>query len=90
MQQDHRFNLPFITGITLVSALGGLLFGYDLLVISGAKEFYQLAFGLDTPLLQGWAVSCCIVGCIIGAMLVGRPADLFGRTKLLKLAALLF
>jgi len=84
------FNIKYILFISLVSALGGFLFGYDLLVISGAKQFYELAYGLTTPVLQGWAVSSCIVGCIIGALVVGKAADQFGRVKLLILSALLF
>jgi len=82
--------MKYILFISLVSALGGFLFGYDLLVISGAKQFYELAYGLTTPVLQGWAVSSCIVGCIIGALIVGKAADQFGRVKLLILSALLF
>ena len=82
--------MKYILFISLVSALGGFLFGYDLLVISGAKQFYELAYGLTTPVLQGWAVSSCIVGCIIGALAVGKAADRFGRVKLLILSALLF
>lgn len=82
--------MGFILFISLASALGGLLFGYDLLVISGAKQFYELHFGLDTPVLQGWAVSSCIVGCILGALGVGKAADQFGRVKLLILSALFF
>ena len=84
------FNMKFILFISLVSALGGFLFGYDLLVISGAKQFYELSFELTTPVLQGWAVSSCIVGCIIGALAVGKAADKYGRVKLLILSALLF
>ncbi len=86
----HNFNLKYIFGISLVSALGGLLFGYDLVVIGGAKEFYELTFGLNSAALQGWAVSSCIVGCIIGAMGVGKPSDKYGRKKLLIISALLF
>lgn len=86
----HRINTGFLLFISVASALGGLLFGYDLLVISGAKQFYELTYQLDTPALQGWAVSSCIVGCIIGALFVGRLSDKFGRVKLLFLAALLF
>lgn len=82
--------MGFILFISLTSALGGLLFGYDLLVISGAKQFYELHFGLDTPVLQGWAVSSCIVGCIMGALVVGKAADQLGRVKLLILSALFF
>ena len=87
---DEKFNLKYIFGISLVSALGGLLFGYDLVVIGGAKEFYELTYQLTTASLQGWAVSSCIVGCIIGAVGVGKPAEKYGRKKLLTLSALFF
>ena len=85
-----KFNLSYLFGISLVSALGGLLFGYDLVVIGGAKEFYELVYNLSTPAIQGWAVSSCIVGCIIGAMGVGKPSDVFGRKKLLIISAMMF
>lgn len=90
MVKQDTFNLTFLIKICIASALGGLLFGYDLLVISGAKQFYELYYGLDTPALQGWAVSSCIVGCIIGALGVGRAADKYGRVKLLMISGLLF
>ena len=86
----YKFNIKYILAISLASALGGFLFGYDLLVISGAKEFYQVVYNLNSSALQGWAVSSCIVGCIIGAMFVGKPSDIWGRTKLLSLSGLLF
>ena len=86
----YQFNLKYLLGISLVSALGGLLFGYDLVVIGGAKEFYELVYGLTSPAIKGWGVSSCIVGCIIGAMCVGKPADMFGRKKMLFISAVLF
>jgi len=86
----ESFNMKFLLFISLVSALGGFLFGYDLLVISGAKQFYELTYQLTTPVLQGWAVSSCIVGCILGALTVGKAADKFGRVKLLILSGILF
>lgn len=89
-KENYKFNLKYLLGISLVSALGGLLFGYDLVVIGGAKEFYELVYGLTSPEIKGWAVSSCIVGCIIGAMFVGKPADTFGRKKMLSISAVLF
>ncbi len=71
-------------------ALGGLLFGYDWVVIGGAKPFYELYFHLDSPALQGWAMSCALIGCLIGAVTSGALSDRFGRKWLLALAALLF
>lgn len=86
----HSFNIKYLLGISLVSALGGLLFGYDLVVIGGAKEFYEQVYVLSTASIKGWAVSSCIVGCILGAMFVGKPSDVFGRKKLLIVSALMF
>ncbi len=92
MQEEQKieYNFVYLLGIALVAALGGFLFGYDLVVIGGAKEFYELEFGLTSKLAQGWAVSSCIVGCIIGALCVGPLADKLGRKKMLFGSALLF
>lgn len=73
-----------------VSALGGLLFGYDWVVIGGAKPFYEAAFALDTPAQQAWAVSCALIGCLAGAMVSGVLADRYGRKPALLLAAVIF
>lgn len=71
-------------------ALGGLLFGYDWVVIGGAKPFYEIYFHLDSPQLQGWAMSCALIGCLIGAVAAGALSNRFGRKRLLVLAALVF
>jgi len=71
-------------------ALGGLLFGYDWVVIGGAKPFYEIYFHLTSPELQGWAMSCALIGCLAGAVAAGRLSDRFGRKRLLTLAALVF
>jgi sugar porter (SP) family MFS transporter len=86
-----NFNRQFIIGITLVSAMGGLLFGYDWVVIGGAKPFYERFFDLtNSPYLQGWAMSCALLGCLVGAMVSGYLTDRFGRKRPLILAAFLF
>ena len=86
-----KLNIRYITGITLVSALGGLLFGYDWVVIGGAKPFYEQFFDIASKAqLQGWAVSCALVGCILGAVVAGVLSDRIGRKKLLITAAGLF
>ena len=91
MEKEHKFNMAYIFAISMASALGGLLFGYDLLVISGAKVFYEQYFHIaDKPWMIGWAVSSCVVGCIIGALCVGKPSEIWGRTKLLSFSGLLF
>jgi SP family sugar porter-like MFS transporter len=71
-------------------ALGGLLFGYDWVVIGGAKPFYELYFHLDSPALEGWAMSCALIGCLLGAVTSGSLSQRFGRKRLLTLAALVF
>ena len=71
--------------------MGGLLFGYDWVVIGGAKPFYELFFGIsDSPLMQGVAMSTALVGCLVGAMVAGSAADRYGRKPLLTTAAVLF
>ncbi|MBR5036207.1 MAG: sugar porter family MFS transporter [Prevotella sp.] len=84
-------NKAFLYFICLVSAMGGLLFGYDWVVIGGAKPFYEMYFGIgDNPLMQGVAMTTALVGCLVGAMVAGALADRFGRKPLLTTAAVLF
>jgi len=90
MEQRPSYNMRYIWLVTLVSAMGGLLFGYDWVVIGGAKPFYEKFFGLTTPSQIGWAMSSALVGCLVGALLSGALSDRFGRKKLLILAAFLF
>jgi SP family arabinose:H+ symporter-like MFS transporter len=81
----------YVFFISLVSALGGLLFGYDWVVIGGAKPFYEPYFGIaGHPALQGWAMSCALIGCLIGAMISGSLSDRYGRKRLLIASAGLF
>lgn len=71
--------------------MGGFLFGYDWVVIGGAKPFYELYFEINQlPSLQGWAMSSALVGCIIGAIISGLVADRYGRKIPLIFAAALF
>ena len=81
----------FLYFICAVSAMGGLLFGYDWVVIGGAKPFYELFFNIgDSPFMQGMAMSTALVGCLVGAMVAGAAADRYGRKPLLTTAAVLF
>lgn len=85
------FNKGFLYFICAVSAMGGLLFGYDWVVIGGAKPFYEMYFGIsDSPLMQGVAMTTALVGCLVGAMVAGSAADRWGRKPLLMLSAVLF
>ena len=86
-----NFNKQFILGITLVSAMGGLLFGYDWVVIGGAKPFYERFFDItNSPYMQGWAMSSALIGCLFGALSSGYFSDRFGRKLPLITAAALF
>lgn len=85
------YNKRFIYFICLVSAMGGLLFGYDWVVIGGAKIFYEQFFDIaGDPGMQGLAMSIALAGCLIGALTAGMLADKLGRKPLLLLSALIF
>jgi sugar porter (SP) family MFS transporter len=97
------FNLRYIWLISAVAALGGLLFGWDWVVIGGAKAFFEPFFGITRDVLvdgksvmvtdgnlSGWANSCALLGCLAGSLLTGVLSDKLGRKRLLVFAALLF
>lgn len=70
--------------------MGGLLFGYDWVVIGGAKPFFEKFFQLSSGATAGWANSCALLGCLLGSLISGALSDKFGRKKLLILSAILF
>jgi len=74
---------------TLTASLGGLLFGYETAVINGTLPFLTSYFHL-TDSLKGISVSSALIGCIFGALFIGRLGDIFGRRQILKTMALLF
>jgi len=74
----------------LVSALGGFLFGYDWVVIGGAKPFYEAYFGITQPSREAWAMSCALVGCLVGAVGAGFLSERTGRRRALLVSATLF
>lgn len=90
MNERPAYNMRYIWTTTLVSAMGGLLFGYDWVVIGGAKPFYEKFFNLTTPSQIGWAMSSALVGCLVGSLISGGLSDRFGRKRLLILAGFLF
>jgi MFS transporter, SP family, arabinose:H+ symporter len=85
-----NYNKGYVWMISTGAAFGGLLFGYDWVVIGGAKPFYEKFFALNDPSAQGWAMSCALIGCLVGALIAGPSSDRWGRKKLLILSAFLF
>lgn len=84
-------NSSYLLFIALVSALGGLLFGYDWVVIGGAKPFYEVFFNItNAPAMQGWVMGSAILGCLLGVMLSGSMSDKYGRKPLMVVASILF
>lgn len=90
MDGGVKYDMKYIWVISLVAAMGGLLFGYDWVVVGGAKAFYEPYFGLTSPAMQGWGVSSALVGCLAGAIVSGVLSDRLGRKRLLISAGLLF
>jgi len=79
----------FILKVSIVAALGGLLFGYDTAVIAGVIGYLQKKFSLS-PAMVGWAASSAIWGCVLGALVAGYVSDMIGRKKTLLITAVLF
>lgn len=71
------------------AAIGGLLFGFDTAVVSGTTESIQTYFGMTDAML-GFAISSALIGCIVGALGVGKPGDMFSRRRMLFVSAILF
>lgn len=91
MKQQYDFNYKYIWLVSLVAAMGGLLFGYDWVVIGGAKPFYERYFDiLDSTLFQGLAMSSALFGCLFGAAVSGYFTEKYGRKIPLLFAGFLF
>ncbi len=88
--RDSQFNRTYIFAISLTAALGGLMFGYDWVVIGGAELFYEKYFHLTSAVQVGWAMSSALIGALFGAMFGGALSDKFGRKPLLIASGLLF
>lgn len=88
-QSTQQVSMKFVTLVSIVAALGGLLFGFDTAVVSGAVGFMKERFDLS-EFQVGWAVSSLIIGCIVGAISSGVVSEKFGRKKTLIAAAALF
>ncbi len=88
LKAEYQFG--YIWLISIVAALGGLLFGYDWVVIGGAKPFFESYFQITNAAQSGWVNSCALIGCLVGALIAGGLSDKFGRKRLLILSAFLF
>jgi len=89
--KDTDYSARYLWTVCSVAALGGLLFGYDWVVIGGAKPFFVQYFGIEgSPLLVGWAMSSALVGCVLGAVLSGLLSDRWGRKVLLIVSGMTF
>lgn len=89
MSGSADYNYTYILRLSITAALGGLLFGYDISVISGTIPFITDFFSLN-EWWKGFIVSGLYIGCIVGAALAGRTSDGYGRKKMLIIAAILF
>lgn len=88
-ENEEEYNSGFVFVVAFVAALGGLLFGYDTGVISGALPFIDSDFSLS-PLSEGLVVSSLLVGAMAGAGFAGRLADTLGRRRVVLIAAVVF
>lgn len=87
--EQEDYNTAFVFVVAFVAALGGLLFGYDTGVISGALPFIDDDFSLS-PLSEGLVVSSLLIGAMVGAGFAGRLADTLGRRRVVLIAAVVF
>ncbi len=87
---ENKGSIAYLILVCLVAALGGLLFGYDTAVISGAIGFLQKHFDLDPQWWTGLTAACTLLGCALGVSVAGILSDRLGRKKVLVISAILF
>ena len=75
IEDSREFDLGYLWRISLIAAMGGFLFGYDWVVIGGAKPFFEAYFSLTSEMSRGWANSCAVVGCLAGSVISGALSD---------------
>lgn len=86
---SSKANIGYITFLSIVAAIGGILFGYDTAVISGTISRVSEQFSLDT-ISQGWYVGCALIGSIAGVAMAGILSDSLGRKRTMLISAALF
>lgn len=86
---ENRTNTGYVVFLSIVAAIGGILFGYDTAVISGTISSVETQFSLNA-MQVGWFVGCALVGSILGVAVAGILSDRFGRKLTMLVAAILF
>ena len=84
-----RSKQTYVIFVTVIAAIGGLLFGFDTAIVAGATRYLKDQFALSS-LQEGWAVSVVLIGCMFGAGLAGPISDRIGRRRLMLVSAVLF
>jgi sugar porter (SP) family MFS transporter len=79
----------YVLSVSLVAAIGGLIFGFDTAIVAGATRYMKEQFSLNS-LQEGWAVAIVLVGCMFGAGLAGPISDRIGRRRFMLVSAVLF
>lgn len=91
VKEKSKINNQYLLFISLIAGMGGYLFGYDWVVIGGAKAFYEIYFSIENiSWLQGWVMSSALLGCIIGVVISGNMSDKYGRKMMMLIAAFIF
>jgi sugar porter (SP) family MFS transporter len=85
MKSKHSY----VIFVTVIAAIGGLLFGFDTAIVAGATRYLKDQFALSS-LQEGWAVSVVLIGCMFGAGLAGTISDRVGRKRFMIVSAVLF
>ncbi|HDO06343.1 MAG TPA: sugar porter family MFS transporter [Bacteroidetes bacterium] len=89
MLKEEKYNKNLVVVIAAIAATGGLLFGFDTGVISGAIPFFQQDFQISNSMVEN-ITTAGLVGAVIGAMFTGRLSDIIGRKKVILMAAIIF
>jgi len=88
-QAKMKSKQAYVIFVTVIAAIGGLLFGFDTAIVAGATRYLKDQFAL-TSLQEGWAVSVVLIGCMFGAGLAGSISDRIGRKRFMLVSAVLF
>jgi SP family arabinose:H+ symporter-like MFS transporter len=88
-EESMKSKQAYVIFVTVIAAIGGLLFGFDTAIVAGATRYLKDQFAL-TSLQEGWAVSVVLIGCMFGAGFAGAISDRLGRKRFMLVSAVLF